>query len=184
MAAATYRSISETVQEKWGWFLLLGVVFIIGGVFAIAMPLVSSIAVSIFLAAVLVVAGIFQIWQSFGLKSWSGFIWQLVIGVVMVLGGIAIYTQPATGSFALTILIAAVFIAKGIFQIVLSFRLRPHDGWGWILAAGIIALLAGIMIVTNFPFSGLWVPGTLAGISLLFTGWSYIALGLAAKRIA
>jgi len=40
------------------------------------------------------------------------------------------------------------------------------------------------MILTNYPFSGLWVPGTLAGISLIFTGWSYIALGLAAKRIA
>lgn len=181
---ASFEGISATVQEKWGWFFALGIVFIIGGIFAIAMPLVSSIAVSIFLAAVLVVAGVVQIWQSFGVKSWTGFIWQLIIGIVMLLGGIAIYTQPATGSFALTLIIAAVFIAKGVFQIVLSFRLRPMDGWGWILAAGIIALLAGLMIVSNFPFSGLWVPGTLAGISLIFTGWSYIALGLAAKRLA
>jgi len=184
MATATYKSISQTVQEKWGWFMLLGVVFLIGGVFAIAMPLVSSIAVGIFLAAVLVVAGIFQVWQAFSVQSWTGFIWQLLIGIIMLLGGIAIYMSPATGSVALTLVIAAVFIAKGIFQIVLGFRLRPQDGWGWILTAGIIALAAGIMIVSNYPFSGLWVPGTLAGISLIFTGWSYIALGLAAKRLA
>jgi len=184
MATATYKSISQTVQEKWGWFMLLGVVFLIGGVFAIAMPLVSSIAVGIFLAAVLVVAGIFQIFQAFSVQSWTGFIWQLLIGIIMLLGGIAIYMSPATGSIALTLVIAAVFIAKGIFQIVLGFRLRPQDGWGWILTAGIIALAAGIMIVSNYPFSGLWVPGTLAGISLIFTGWSYIALGLAAKRLA
>lgn len=182
--AASFESISATVQEKWGWFLALGIVFIIGGIFAIAMPLVSSIAVSIFLAAVLIVAGVMQVWQAFGVKSWTGFIWQLIIGIVLVLGGIAIYSQPAAGSFALTLIIAAVFIAKGVFQIILGFRLRPIDGWGWILAAGVIALLAGLMIVTNFPFSGLWVPGTLAGISLIFTGWSYIALGMAAKRLA
>ena len=184
MATATYKSISQTVQEKWGWFMLLGAVFLIGGVFAIAMPLVSSIAVGIFLAAVLVVAGIFQVWQAFSVQSWTGFIWQLLIGIILLLGGIAIYMSPATGSIALTLVIAAVFIAKGIFQIVLGFRLRPQDGWGWILTAGIIALAAGIMIVSNYPFSGLWVPGTLAGISLIFTGWSYIALGLAAKRLA
>ena len=184
MATATYKSISQTVQEKWGWFMLLGVVFLIGGVFAIAMPLVSSIAVGIFLAAVLIVAGIFQVFQAFSVQSWTGFIWQLLIGIIMLLGGIAIYMSPATGSIALTLVIAAVFIAKGVFQIVLGFRLRPQDGWGWILTAGIIALAAGIMIVSNYPFSGLWVPGTLAGISLIFTGWSYIALGLAAKRLA
>lgn len=184
MATATYKSISQTVQEKWGWFLVLGIVFIIGGIFAIAMPLVSSIAVSIFLAAVLVVAGIFQIWQSFSIQSWTGFIWQLLIGIILLIGGIAIYASPTTGSIALTLVIAAVFIAKGVFQIMLGFRLRPHDGWGWILAAGIIALLVGIEILIQWPFSAFWVPGVLVGISLIFTGWSYIALGLAAKRIA
>ena len=182
--SVTVQNISTTVQQKWGWFVVLGIIFLIGGFCAIAMPLVSSIAVGIFLALVLVVAGIFQIWQSFSVQSWTGFLWQLIIGIVMLLGGIAIYMSPATGSIALTLVIAGVFIAKGVFQIILGLRLRPHDGWGWILAAGIIALLAGIMILTNYPFSGLWVPGTLAGISLLFTGWSYIALGLAAKRIA
>lgn len=177
------NSISATVLQKWGWFIALGVVFLIGGIFAIAMPLVSSIAVGIFLAAILVIAGVIQILQAFRVQSWSGFIWQLLIGVIVLIGGIAIYASPVSGSFALTLVIAAVFIAKGIFQIVLGFRLRPQDGWGWILAAGVIAFLAGLMILSNYPFSGLWVPGTLAGISLIFTGWSYIAVGLAARRL-
>jgi uncharacterized membrane protein HdeD (DUF308 family) len=180
----TSNSISATLVQKWGWFLALGVVFLIGGIFAITMPLVSSLAVGVFLAAVLVIAGVVQIVQAFRVQSWSGFIWQLLIGVIVLVGGIAIYASPISGSFALTLVIAAVFIAKGIFQIVLGFRLRPNDGWGWILAAGIIALIAGIMILSQYPFSGLWVPGTLAGISLIFTGWSYIAVSLAARRLA
>lgn len=178
------NNITTTVREKWGWFLLLGIVFIVGGVFAIATPLVSSLALGILLAIVLVIAGIFQIVQSFGVKSWTGFLWQLLMGIVMLVGGIAIYESPVFGSLALTVLIGAVFIAKGIFQVLLGLRIRPNDGWGWVLAAGIIALLAGVMILSSYPFSGLWVPGTLAGISLLFTGWSYIALALAARRLA
>ncbi|MCX5578345.1 HdeD family acid-resistance protein [Kaistia terrae] len=180
---AANKSFSTTVREKWGWFLILGIVFVIGGVFAIAMPLISSVTVAIFIAIVLVIAGIFQIFQAFSVQGWGGFLWQLVVGIVMLIGGIAIYMMPVTGAVFVTFIIAAVFLAKGIFQIALSFRVRPMDGWGWILAAGIIAFLAGLFILLQYPFSGLWVPGTLAGISLLFTGWSYIALALAARRI-
>ena len=180
---AANKSFSTTVREKWGWFLILGIVFVIGGVFAIAMPLISSVTVAIFIAIVLVIAGIFQIFQAFSVQGWGGFLWQLVVGIVMLIGGIAIYMMPVTGAVFVTFIIAAVFLAKGIFQIALSFRVRPMDGWGWILAAGIVAFLAGLFILLQYPFSGLWVPGTLAGISLLFTGWSYIALALAARRI-
>lgn len=180
---AANTSFSTTVRKKWGWFLLLGIVFVVGGVFAIAMPLISSVTVAIFIAIVLVIAGIFQIFQAFSVQGWGGFLWQLVVGIVMLIGGIAIYMMPVTGAVFVTFIIAAVFLAKGIFQIALSFRVRPMDGWGWILAAGIIAFLAGLFILLQYPFSGLWVPGTLAGISLLFTGWSYIALALAARRI-
>lgn len=179
---AANKSFSAAVREKWGWFLFLGIVFLIGGVCAIGMPLVSSVAVTIFLAVVLVIAGVFQIFQAFSVQGWGGFLWQLVVGIVVLIGGIAIYMSPVFGSFALTLVIASVFLAKGIFQIALSFRIKPLDGWGWILAAGIIAFLAGFFILMQYPTSGLWVPGTLAGISLIFTGWSYIALSLAAKR--
>lgn len=180
---AANRSFSSTVREKWGWFLLLGIVFVIGGIFAIAMPLISSVTVTVFLAVVLAIAGIFQIFQSFSVKGWGGFLWQLIVGIVVLIGGIAIYMSPVVGSAALTLIIASVFMAKGIFQIALSMQIRPMDGWGWILTAGVIAFLAGLFILLQLPVSGLWVPGTLAGISLIFTGWSYIALALAARNV-
>jgi uncharacterized membrane protein HdeD (DUF308 family) len=72
---------------------------------------------------------------------------------------------------------------KGIFQIILGFRLRPHDGWGWIVASGVIALIVGILIYIQWPMSSGYAIGTLAGISLAFTGWSYVAIALAARRL-
>jgi uncharacterized membrane protein HdeD (DUF308 family) len=180
--SAANKSFSAVVRDKWGWFLFLGVIFLIGGFFAIALPLISSVTITILLAIVLVIAGVFQIFQAFSVQGWGGFLWQLVVGIVVLIGGIAIYMSPVFGSFALTLVIAAVFLAKGVFQIALSFRIKPLDGWVWILAAGVVAFLAGFFILVQYPSSGLWVPGTLAGISLIFTGWSYIALALAAKR--
>jgi uncharacterized membrane protein HdeD (DUF308 family) len=61
--------------------------------------------------------------------------------------------------------------------------MRPHEGWGWILTAGILAILVGVIIWAGWPVSTGWALGYLAGISLIFSGWSYIAISMAAKRL-
>jgi len=177
-------SITESVRANWGWMLALGVLFIVGGLFAFFSPFFASLVVTTIVAFVLVLTGIGQIVQAWRMKSWGGFLWQLIIGIVILIGGIAIYLNPVAGTFALTLFAAAMFLAKGIFQIVLGFRLRPHDGWGWITTAGVIAVLVGLMIYFDFPFSGIYALGLLAGISLTFTGWSYVMIALAGRRMS
>jgi len=71
---------------------------------------------------------------------------------------------------------------QGIFQILLGLTLRPRDGWGWIVTAGVISILAAIMIFTRFPISATYVLGLLAGFSIMFNGWSYVAIALAARK--
>jgi len=181
--AATVRNVSDSVRDNWGWFLALGVAFILGGVFAFAAPFVASLAVTIVIAAVLVLAGIVQLVQAWRTQSWGGYLWQLIIGAVLVVGGVAVYLNPVVGTLALTLVVAAMFIAKGIFQVVLALRLRPHDGWGWILGAGVLAALVGLIIWFDYPFSGTYALGILVGISLALTGWSYVMIALAGRRL-
>jgi uncharacterized membrane protein HdeD (DUF308 family) len=182
--AMRIMSVSDAVRSSWGWFLALGIVFIIGGLCAFLAPFVASLVVTGVVAAVLVIIGAFTVIQAWSVKSWSGFLLELVIGLVLLIGGIAIYVNPIAGAFALTLFVAASFLAKGIFQIMLGFRIRPHDAWGWMVAAGVVALLVGVMILSDFPVSGIYSLGLLAGISLIFTGWAYVALSLAARRLA
>jgi uncharacterized membrane protein HdeD (DUF308 family) len=180
----TPMSLSESVRANWGWMLSLGVLFIVGGVFAFASPFLASLVVTTIVAFVLVIVGAAQIVQAWRMKSWGGFLWQLIIGIVILIGGIAIYVNPIAGTLTLTLFAAAMFLAKGVFQIVLGFQLRPHDGWGWIVSSGVIAVLVGVLIYAQWPMSSLYALGTLAGISLAFTGWSYVMIALAARRLA
>lgn len=180
----TQTGITEIVRDKWGWFLFAGIVFIVAGFFAFLAPFVASVVVTVIVAVVLIVAGLVQIFQAWSIQSWAGFLWQLVIGLILLIGGIAIYFNPVASTFLLTLFAAAMFLAKGIFQIVLGFRIRPNDAWGWIVAAGVIAVIVGVLIWMDYPLSGVYALGVLAGISLVFTGWSYVALALAAKRAA
>lgn len=178
----TAASMTEAVKAKWGWFLFAGIVFIIAGLFAFMAPFMASLVVTVIVAVGLVVVGVVQIFQAWSVQSWTGFIWQLVIGIVLLIGGLAVYFNPVASTFLLTLFVAAMFIAKGIFQIILGFRIKPNDAWGWIVAAGVIAIIVGVLIWMDYPLSGVYALGILAGISLIFTGWSYVAIALAAKR--
>jgi len=177
-------SLSDQVRTNWGWMLALGILFVIAGVFAFVTPFLAGIFVAAVVGVVIAIAGIGQIIHAWKMQSWGGFIWQLIIGIVLLVGGISIYWDPVGGLITLTLLAAVMFIVKGVFQLVLGFRLRPHDGWGWIVASGVIAIIVGVLIYAQWPMSAGYAIGTLAGISLAFTGWSYIAIALAARRLA
>ncbi|MBN8994701.1 MAG: HdeD family acid-resistance protein [Rhizobiales bacterium] len=182
-AAMTMGAIGE-VRKHSGWFIALGILFLIGGVFAIAMPFIAGLTVAAVVAIVLVWLGIVEIIHAFNVKSWGGFIWDLIIGLVMLIGGISMWVNPVVATVTLTLFIAATFIAKGVFQVILGFRMRPHDGWGWMVTAGVLDLIVGLIIWAKWPISAVWAPGTLVGISLIFTGWSYIMVAAAARRLS
>jgi len=180
---ATLSHIGQ-IRSNWGWFLALGIIFIIGGVVAIAEPMITGVFVAAIVGIAIAITGVMQIVQAWQIRSWGGFLLQLIIGIVLVVGGLDIWWNPLEGVLTLTLFVALMFIIKGIFEILLGFQMRPHEGWGWIVAAGIIALAAGILIFVHWPSSSLFVLGTLAGISLIMSGWSYVMIALAAKRVA
>ncbi|AEV38566.1 hypothetical protein PSE_4062 [Pseudovibrio sp. FO-BEG1] len=155
---------------------------VIGGTIVLVIPYASSIAVALVIGLVLIVVGVLQLWHAMQVKEWGGFLWQSLIGIIALVGGIAIYYNPVAGTEALTLVLSVVFIAQGIAQAMFSFRLRPHSSWGWILASGIIAIGAGLMILLDFPGSTAWALGLVAGISIMFNGWSYVAIALAAHK--
>jgi uncharacterized membrane protein HdeD (DUF308 family) len=175
--------LGDTIRKQWGWMLAVGILFVLGGIFAILSPLIATLVVTIMVGAAFIVSGAMEVIQAWGRRSWSGFLWEFFIGLVVLVGGIAIVWHPIVGALTITLVLAAMFVAKGVFQLMLGFKMRPMQGWGWIVAAGVLAILVGLMILSGWPFSSVYAPGVLAGISLTFTGWSYIALALAARRL-
>jgi uncharacterized membrane protein HdeD (DUF308 family) len=171
------------IKEHATWFIVLGVVFIIGGVFAIAMPLAGTLVATLAVGWALIFVGVLDLIQSWSTKNWGGFIWQLVIGLIILVGGIAVLIDPIVAALTLTLLVGVIFIAKGVVQLVLGFQFRPNANWGWIVAAGVLAVVLGLMILAQWPLSGAWVLGTLVGISLIFSGWSYVMIAIAARNM-
>ena len=64
----------------------------------------------------------------------------------------------------------------------MAFVLRHEKGWAWILIAGLTAIVLGVLILMQWPYSGLWVLGLFIAIELIVNGWTYIFIALAMRR--
>lgn len=170
-------------KKNSGLLIFLGVLTVIFGVLAIAAPLVTGIAVSMFVGFLMVFMGIARIVHAVKSKQWGTGIWGTIIGLLAVGAGLMILFRPGVGLAWLTLLLAIYFLVDGICEIIAAFKIKPDQGWGWMLFNGIIALLLGIMIWRQWPVSGTWAIGVLVGIHILITGWTMIILGTGARRI-
>lgn len=183
MANQSMSPAAETaiVAEHRGWFTFLGIALIIAGAVAIAFPLFATVVVKIFLGWVFLIAGVVQVVQAFYTQKWSEFFLSLLIGILYVVVGGWLAFFPLTGIITLTILLAALFIVEGVLELGMGFRMRPKDGWVWMVISGIIAIAAGVLIFAGLPSTAAWAIGLLAGINMIFSGFSYIFLATASR---
>lgn len=82
-ASISLRGLGYTqVASKWGWFVALGLVLIAAGVFALGDVVAVTLVSVIFIGAMLLAGGIFQIIHAFMTKQWSGFLLNLLVGLL------------------------------------------------------------------------------------------------------
>jgi len=101
------------------------------------------------------------------------------LGIVTALAGIAVIGHPLFGLAFLTLLLVGYFVAEGVWKIVVSFRYKPARGWKGLLASGVLSLLLGLLIWSQWPVSGMWAVGVLVGVNLLGTGLALVTLASA-----
>jgi uncharacterized membrane protein HdeD (DUF308 family) len=184
MSDLTAPQTGHRPRTGWGWFVALGIAQIVLGVIAWFDVIAFTIAGVVFIGALLLVAGVFQIIHAFMDRAWGAFILDLLVGVLYVIGGFLLMAEPVQGSVVITILVAAALIIGGILRIVMSLQHRHMAGWGMMLASGIISLLVGLMLYLTLPWSGLWVVGTLIAVELIVHGVSWLQFGLTLRRTA
>ncbi|RTL72051.1 MAG: HdeD family acid-resistance protein [Hyphomicrobiales bacterium] len=180
--AAAVAEARRQISEHWGWFLGLGIVFVLAGLASIAFPLVTTIAAKVALGWIFLVSGVLALIHSFSITRWGALLLNLLIGALYVLAGAYLAFFPLTGILTLTLLLAALFIAEGVMQVVMGARLRGHEGWIWLIISGLIAIAAGAMIAMDLPSSAGWAIGLLVGINFLSTGLSFVFLSLAGRK--
>lgn len=183
-AATDTPGVGGMIKKASGWYMVMAVVFIVLGVMAIVEPMVAGLAAAVLVGWLLLFGGVAHGVAAFSGGGVGNVIWQLILGLVYVIGGAYFLTHTVMALGTLTLFLAGILLAEAVLEIVAYFRTRSAGGSSWQLWNGIITLLLGCMIWRQWPASAVWAIGTLVGVKLLMTGFSRLMLGAVARRVA
>ena len=176
--------IAQAAKQGGGSMSVLGVVTIILGIVAMMAPFMAGMSIAVLVGIILVAAGIARMVWAFSAESFGQGLLKFALGGLTLLCGVLMLARPLFALGSLTLFLAAYFVVDGIFELVAAFRIKPAEGWGWLLFGGIVSLLLGIMIWRQFPVSGTWAIGILVGVKLLFAGMEMLTVGSVVRSAA
>ena len=154
--------------------VLLGIVMIGAGILVLGDIMLVTLISTIFIGWVSIFTGAFEIVHAFWTKGWGGFLWQVLLGVLYVAFGAVLVGQPVASALILTYILGMVLLISGLVRILLGISHWREAGWIMLLS-GIFGVLAGLVILTGFPMTGLWVLGFLLGVDLISHGIGWLA---------
>jgi uncharacterized membrane protein HdeD (DUF308 family) len=180
------RAVARSLHEHWVLYLIEGIVLVVLGAAAIAIPALATLAVTILLGWLFLLSGVVGLFTTIWMRHAPGFWWALLSAVLGIVVGLMLLAMPLTGAFSLTVVLVAFFIIEGIASIMFSLdHKRELSGrWGWMLVSGVIDLVLALLIFAGLPSTAAWAIGLLVGINMVFGGAALIAMALHARRAA
>lgn len=167
---------------NWKWLVALGAVFVLLGTIGLGITYFITVASVFFLGFLLLIGGGAQVVHLFRSKGWKSVLLHLFIAVLYIIAGICIVSNPVAASITLTLVFAWILIIIGIFRIFIAFQARQYKNWYWLLLGGFVSVLFGLVIINDWPASGLFVIGLIIAIEMIIHGIGLIFFGYGIKH--
>ena len=135
------QNIVQSVRAVARTIFILGVVLVVLGVLSIIMPMAAGLAAQAIIGFLVIAAGVCWITFAFHAHDWGSGLWETLVGLLAVITGVSMLRHPLVSLAALTLIVAAYFIASGVLKVALAFRIRMLKSWVWVLINGVISIL-------------------------------------------
>jgi len=191
MTAASSRpedighEVRTAIRKHWVLYLIQGLIMVALGLFAIAEPMVATIAAALFAGWMFLISGIVGLAGVFTARRVPGFWWGLITAVLAIIVGLYLIWRPFRGIITLTLAVAALFAAQGISQIITAIAHRGVlPSWGWVIFSGIVDLVLAAIILAGWPGTAEWALGLLFGVNLFMWGLALVMTALACRTVS
>ncbi|MGB5303864.1 MAG: DUF308 domain-containing protein [Gemmatimonadota bacterium] len=177
-------SIIDGIKSNARTARWVGIFLVIAGVVSLFAPLAAGAALATMVGLLLAFGGISLLVLAFRAGSFGDGMMIFLIGALTLVAGIYMMAEPGGALIVMTVFLAMYFAVTGIVEIIYALRLKPVQGWGWLVFGGIVSLLLGIMMWRQMPLTAAWAIGVLVGIRLIMSGFQLLAIGGAAGDVA
>jgi uncharacterized membrane protein HdeD (DUF308 family) len=167
---------AEELRRARRWLTVAGVLSLLGGIVAIVLPNIASIATALFVGWLLVFASALFVVDAFSTRDGRCIALRLLIAALSFAAGLYLLVAPLDGAFTLTVVLSMWFLAVGVARIAIGIAEHGVPGAGMVVLNGVLSLVLGLLIALQLPDSATWALGLLVGIDLLFTGVLLLSL--------
>ncbi|MCO6505733.1 MAG: HdeD family acid-resistance protein [Snodgrassella sp.] len=175
----------DLLSENWWMVLIRGGAALIFGLLTWFYPFISILIMVMFFGVYALIDGVLGVVIAInGRRTHQDWWLMLIWGMVSILAGIMTFFVPGITWLVLITFIAIWSLVSGILQIIAAIRLRKSiRGEGWMIVAGMLSVLVGIILFVNPVQGGIaltWVIGVYAALF----GVMNIALAFRLRRFA
>lgn len=163
-----------------GAFWLAGVLML-AGLFPVIDAIAANLPSTILFGLALLAAGGFEIVHALWLSHGGAVLFKLLLGLFYLICGGMLIAYPLASSSILSIAFAAALMASGVVRACLAREYWQKQG-RWLLASGIVGILAGLVVLLKWPIEGVWALGLVVGIDLLVHGAWWMMCGVGLRR--
>ncbi|MBC2601841.1 HdeD family acid-resistance protein [Puniceicoccus vermicola] len=174
----------EILQRHAKSAKIAGIVCILIGIAAMAIPGVFTLGIEIFIGSLLLVAGLTQVFAAVGSIGSRHWFLALLTGILTTAVGILFLTNPLKGIITLTALLGIFFLASGIVRLIYSFQLSGKGSAGVSIFNAIVTIILGALVLSGWPESSPVILGIFLGIDLIFFGLFLLTYSSACKRFS
>lgn len=174
----------ETRPRGWKTLVFAGVLGIVGGIAAIVLPVIPTLLFGQIIGWVIVFTGVATLIDAFSGGSAGRVAVRLLLGLLTIAVGLYIVFVPLSGVLTLTEVLGFLFIISGVVRLFAAVAERSQPGAGAIALSAVAGIAVGVLILVQLPDSAAWAIGLLVGVDLMLFGFTSLAAGMAAKRVA
>jgi uncharacterized membrane protein HdeD (DUF308 family) len=162
--------------------LVMGVLSLAIGVFALLAPIWIANAFGLVLGLVFIASGLAHISYAFHGRDWRNLMFMCVVGLLYLIAGALYLLNRKFAIIASGTLVAFVLALQGLMHVGLAVRGRPLRRWVGTLVTGLIMLASAIMVWRHWPADGDRFFGLIVGVCLTAGGLGTIWLSWSTRR--
>ena len=159
----------DEVRRSWLWFFLCGIALVLLGAACIVKSQTATTFSILVLGWVLILSAVVWLIGTFQTLTWGGFFIYLLNAIVRGVTGYLLISHPNAGAEGVTMVLALLFIAGGLFRILGASAIQ-FPRWGWTVFAGLVSVGLGIYLLANWSTTSTYFIGIAIGTDLIFDG--------------
>ena len=161
----------------------IGILAVIFGIFAIAWPGVTILALVILFAVYAFSDAGLQGARAFGGRSAGPVFGHLLLGLIDLAAGVFALAWPAPTAYVLVIVVAAWALAGGFAEVFAGFQVGETAGMrATFILSGLVSVAFGVLLFAR-PGVGAVTLALLFGLYALIYGFSQITAGIQVRHL-